>query len=314
MNDRLPPRIRQALVSPAFLLAVALMLVNDHFLKWVDLLPRSITGKLSDFAFLFFIPIVVAYVFRVKARAGLILSYATVGVLFAGINLSPLVSKMVEHLFALVLVPLFLWPDPTDLVALVMLPLSLGFLLREKRIRLATPDIYLQCCVVLVCFGTCVATSYIRPTHAPVYMSWEEFREAAGVRPPSDIKKRGKIYVKDQYLYINEPNKGIHIYDNTDPENPVARCFLNIPGNTDLSIKGSFLYADSYVDLLVFALTIYPEDIVLIKRIEDVFPYDPNQNQANVVTDDGLRGRHFYPARVDKSKCVVSGWRPIQER
>ncbi|MDJ0721851.1 MAG: hypothetical protein QNJ04_09480 [Desulfobacterales bacterium] len=314
MNELLPRKIKRTLTSPLLLCAVALMVVNDHVLKWVDLLPRTITGKLSDFAFLFFVPVVVAFGFRVKTRAGLVLSYALVGGLFAGINLSAHFSQMVEKLFAAVAVPLFLWPDPTDLVALSVMPLSLWFLARESNMRLALPAKSLQFGVVLVCVIAGAASSPRYVSHEPVYMSWEDFRGAVEIQPPREIKKRGKIYVKDRYLYVNEPNKGIHIFDNTDPENPVARGFLNIPGNTDLSIKGSFLYADSYVDLLVFALTIHPEDIVLIKRVEDVFPYDPNQNRPNLEAADGGQARVFRPARVDKSKGVVSGWRPVQRR
>jgi hypothetical protein len=80
------------MTSPLLLFAVALMVVNDHVLKWVALLPRTVAGKRSDFAFLFFVPVAVAYGLRVKMRAGLVFSYALVGGLFAGINLSALMT------------------------------------------------------------------------------------------------------------------------------------------------------------------------------------------------------------------------------
>jgi hypothetical protein len=141
-------------------------------------------------------------------------------------------------------------------------------------------------------------------------MSWDEFRSSAEVLPPRKIMKRGKIYVKDQYLYVNEPNKGIHVVDNSDPKKPVQKCFISIPGNIDLAIKGSFLYADSYVDMLVFALTINPEDIVMIRRIKDVFEYNPRQN----LPFSGGAARRFWPGPVEKGEGVVVGWQVIQER
>jgi hypothetical protein len=154
----------------------------------------------------------------------------------------------------------------------------------------------------------------MRFTHEPVYMPWEEFRKSFRVLPPQEIKKRGKIYVKDTYLFINEPYKGIHVFDNTDPKNPVPKCFLYILGNVDLSIKGSFLYADSYVDLLVLALTIYPEDITLVNRVKNVFEYDSYRNlplDENSAPDNSA---FFAPGYADAGKGVVIGWRKIQER
>ena len=46
-----------ALVQPLTLASVALLLLNDHILKW--LIPSWLTGKLSDFAGLFFFPYLV---------------------------------------------------------------------------------------------------------------------------------------------------------------------------------------------------------------------------------------------------------------
>jgi hypothetical protein len=42
------------------------MIINDHILKDSSLIHHTLTGKLSDFAFLFLALIVGAYIFRVK--------------------------------------------------------------------------------------------------------------------------------------------------------------------------------------------------------------------------------------------------------
>src|SRR3972149_6580371 len=52
--DRLDRLALAALGPPASLGAVALLLLNDHFLK--QAYPSILTGKLSDFAGLFFFP------------------------------------------------------------------------------------------------------------------------------------------------------------------------------------------------------------------------------------------------------------------
>jgi hypothetical protein len=306
--------IRRAMISPLFVAAVLVMAVNDHLLKGAGIIPASITGKLSDFAFLFFVPIVVAFVFRVRSHGPLVVIYVSIAILFSAVNLSGWFSQLVEHIFGLAMIPMHLWPDATDLLALMIMPLSIWFVHRRRATSRIELGGLLRCAIAVVCFIACAATSphsyRIIPTHEPVYMSWDEFRSSVKVVPARKIMKRGKIYVKDGYLYVNEPNKGIHVIDNSDPNKPVQKCFISIPGNIDLAIKGSFLYADSYVDILVFALTINPEDIVMIRRIKDVFKYNPRQNTPF----DGDAARRFWPGPIDKDEGVVVGWRVIQER
>ncbi|MDQ1087068.1 hypothetical protein QE390_001614 [Siphonobacter sp. SORGH_AS 1065] len=84
------------------------------------------------------------------------------------------------------------------------------------------------------------------------------------------LEKPGKIYVKGSYLFINEIKKGIHIIDNSDPNNPKNLSFLSILGNADMAVKGNMLYADSYTDFLVFDLS-DPTQPKLLKRIENAF-------------------------------------------
>jgi len=83
-------------------------------------------------------------------------------------------------------------------------------------------------------------------------------------------KKTGKIYIYNDLLFINEPNKGIHIYSNVNPSLPVNLAFLQIPGNVDIAISNNILYADSYVDLLAFDISNI-SNIKQVKRLNDVF-------------------------------------------
>lgn len=91
-----------------------------------------------------------------------------------------------------------------------------------------------------------------------------------GITKAQTAKKTGKIYIYNDYLFINEPNKGIHIYNNANPNNPVNISFLQIPGNIDLAVHNNILYADSYVDLLAFDLSSI-NNIKLVKRSPEVF-------------------------------------------
>lgn len=117
-----------------------------------------------------------------------------------------------------------------------------------------------------------------------VYMTTEELRSEIRPEEPRDLEQPGKIYSYQQYLFINEPNVGIHILDNTDPTNPQAVSFLNIPGNIDLAVQNNLLYADNYVDLVVFDLS-NPARPRMVGRSESVFPAMGEDPEAGIVVE-----------------------------
>ena len=87
-----------------------------------------------------------------------------------------------------------------------------------------------------------------------------------------DLKNPGKIYFKDNYIFIVEELKGIHVFDNSNPASPVKKTFVNFPGVVDISISGYIMYADSYVDLVVLDVQNI-DNIKEVGRINDIFPY-----------------------------------------
>ena len=90
----------------------------------------------------------------------------------------------------------------------------------------------------------------------PVFMPVEQFRQAVRViSEPMPLAKQGKIAFFKDYLYISEPEKGIHIIDNRNPEHPVSVGFIELLGNADMAIKDNILYADSYIDMVWFDIS-----------------------------------------------------------
>ena len=135
--------------------------------------------------------------------------------------------------------------------------------------------------------------------YEPVYMSTEEFLEAARLEEARDLEEPGKIFLYNDYLFVNEVNEGVHIIDNQIPSSPQFVGFINIPANKDMAVRGNRLYADSANDLLVFDISDFnnPE---LISRKADVFQ----------MTHSQVRG---FPYRdVDGSKGVVIDWEPVE--
>lgn len=89
----------------------------------------------------------------------------------------------------------------------------------------------------------------------PIYSSMESLRDSVDFIDPIDIVNPGKLNYNNGYLFISETRKGIHVIDNRNINNPLKIGFLVLPGNYDIATKGDYLYADSYIDLVVFDIS-----------------------------------------------------------
>lgn len=118
----------------------------------------------------------------------------------------------------------------------------------------------------------------------PVYTSLDEIRSSVEVADPAPVTTIGKIYLKDHWLFVNDPGKGIHVIDNHDPSNPVLKSFINIPGNYDLAVKGNTLYADSYIDLVALDISDI-NNVHEVNRLENIFS---NYNTLGFYMDPAL--------------------------
>jgi hypothetical protein len=128
------------------------------------------------------------------------------------------------------------------------------------------------------------------------FISSEELRASVAKEENVDLKNPGKIYFKDNYIFIIEELKGIHIFDNTDPANPVKKTFIKVPGAMDMVISGNFLYADSFVDLVI--LDVHDvNNVTEVGRVKELLPYTLPKT-----------GNTLPNASIDKTKGVVVGW------
>jgi hypothetical protein len=131
----------------------------------------------------------------------------------------------------------------------------------------------------------------------PVYLSYKEYREAVKPEITHSLVKPGKIYFKDNYLYINEIMKGVHIYNNINPSAPKYVGFISIPGNVDIVIAGNTMVADSYIDLVSIDIS-NPAAAKEVARLKNVFPY--------AVPAYDIKYR---VGQIDDTKGVVVDWK-----
>ena len=125
---------------------------------------------------------------------------------------------------------------------------------------------------IVLSLGSCkdkVYNKYL--ANSPIYTSFENFRKSIRMESPHELTVKGNIYLKDDYLFITEPDKGVHIIDNSNPSAPNNIGFLKITGNTGIVIKGNYLYANALIDLVVIDISNIstPKEVA---RLKDVFP------------------------------------------
>jgi len=133
--------------------------------------------------------------------------------------------------------------------------------------------------------------------NVPVYQDYESFRNSFAFEEGQvQMETPGNIYIHNQYILVCDEDRGIHILDNTDQTAPYFIGFMNIPGVTQISMDGSILYANSFIDLLTIDISNITNP-QLVNRLEDVFTYStPATNDKYPVAD------------IYKDKGVVIDW------
>jgi hypothetical protein len=130
--------------------------------------------------------------------------------------------------------------------------------------------------LIPVAFSACVKdkckSTYTYTWYEPVYKTKAEVRDNIKSNPAKDIVHPGKMFILGDFIFLNEVDKGVHVINNVNPASPRQVAFIDIPGNLDIALKGTTMYADLYTDLVAIDIT-YPDHAVLKKVIEGQFPF-----------------------------------------
>ncbi len=92
----------------------------------------------------------------------------------------------------------------------------------------------------------------------------------------------GKVFVSEDLLLIGEEGEGIHVYDNTNPENPTALSFISIPNNREFYVNDNFIYAESLYDMLKIDISDMTNPR-LQNRVENAFIQDFINNDGEAL-------------------------------
>ena len=164
-----------------------------------------------------------------------------------------------------------------------------------------------QGCVKDNCRNTYTYTYYI-----PEYKTTAEVRANIKSNAPRPVERPGKLYLRGNFIFLNEIDRGIHVIDNSNPASPRNLAFIDIPGNMDLAVKGNTLYADLYTDLVSIDIS-DPMNTRVTKILEGVFPrryynsyFFPDSTRVisnwikrDTTVTEGCGGRSWWEKRSD---------------
>lgn len=132
---------------------------------------------------------------------------------------------------------------------------------------------------IAVAFNSCLKDSAWQSytIYRPLYKTMAQVEAEIKSATPVPIKEPGKLFIIDNYIFLNERGKGIHIIDNSNPALPVNKAFIAIPGNQDVAVYGNTLYADCYTNMLTIDIT-NPMQARHTKTTAGIFPDNSSVN------------------------------------
>ncbi len=155
---------------------------------------------------------------------------------------------------------------------------------------LKTCTFFILCITVFIsCFKDTVTEHYT--FYRPLYKTKDAVFNNIKSGTAEPIVSTGKIFLKDNYVFLNDVNRGVHIIDYTNPNNPKKVAFIAIPGNVDMAVRGNILYVDCYTALVALDIT-NPLNVLLTKVLNGVFPhriYSNFQPDTSLIITDWIR-------------------------
>lgn len=110
-----------------------------------------------------------------------------------------------------------------------------------------------------------------------IYGDLDSIRSLPLLIEKQELIKPKNFHIGSNFVLVSEANKGIHIYDNTDMQNPQRLSFIQLPFLRDFYVKDNFLYVVNVYDLVKIDITnVY--NPILVSRAENVF-WKPLENE-----------------------------------
>lgn len=137
--------------------------------------------------------------------------------------------------------------------------------------------------------------------YEPVLMKRDKLNnEIIEWQAPQPINNPGKIYYKDEFIFINQQFKGVHVVQSKAEGELKKVGFIRIPGNLDVAVKDSIMYADNASDLIALDLKhlLSQREVRITKRVDNALP-------AFLPPDNGRIPEKFKPENRPPNTVII---------
>ncbi len=136
----------------------------------------------------------------------------------------------------------------------------------------------------------------------PVYAAASEAKIILYDPQKHPILRPGNIYAFGNYIFQADVGSGIHVIDNSQPAHAERIGFITLKGCEQISIKGNYLYSNSYADLVAIDIS-NPANMKLVSRSPNAFP-EFGYNYPFAEPDES----GYYTCPDPNTDSVVVGW------
>ena len=89
---------------------------------------------------------------------------------------------------------------------------------------------YLPVLLIMLSIPGCVKDNckktYTYTYYEPVYKTTAEVRANIKSNASRETENPGKIYIRGNYIFLNEIDRGVHVIDNSNPSSPRQVSFM----------------------------------------------------------------------------------------
>ena len=139
---------------------------------------------------------------------------------------------------------------------------------RTSQIRILL-ILTLLSCMALMAFQN---QSYRPANFEPIFMTRAEMETSTTLMGPRAIESPGKIWIYGNYILLVEEFRGIHIIDNSDPNNSQSIAFIRVDGCVDIAMSDGIIFANNAVDMIGIRGNSAFDDVEVISRNRNILP------------------------------------------
>jgi len=134
----------------------------------------------------------------------------------------------------------------------------------------------------------------------PVYTAESVAKKIGYLSQKQPLVQAGNIYAFENYIFQVDVGRGIHVIDNSKPSIADRIGFITITGCQQISIKGKYLYTNSFADLVTLDIS-DPTNMLEVSRVIMAFPELAGSYPLVQPAESG----YYICPRMDS---VVVGW------